>query len=260
MFERTSAHLIQPPNQSRARCKVTPNCLGFYWVESWKISLVEAVQHVWTASSTGGWFSWWKCFSLYWIWSFHFTLSWLLSSHSAPVWRAHQCLPGGPELWIKSWVFSRLASPGLCSLSLQGESRQLGCFLLDLSLCCVRGPKGPKRPQRVWSDGCCAEGNKINPSLASPCSCSPCGWSPNSVASSRAAPAQQSPGCVVAGGCFFTGAGLCLCPNEFRKGPIASFPQPVMVPLKGSPEHTSCCPEAGVICKLDNRSLFQGVG
>ena len=48
---------------------------------------------------------------------------------------------------------------------------------------------------------------------------------------------------------------------EFCKGPVGPFLQPVWVPLDGSPaqEHTSWCPQGGVICKLDERSVFQSI-
>lgn len=114
MFERTSAHLVQPPNQNRAKCEVTPGCSGFYQFESWKTSLLEAVQHVWTASPTGGQLSWWKWFCLYGIWSFHFNLHLLalvISLWASVKGPSPQCLPGGPP--------KTTSSPGWQALAVQ---------------------------------------------------------------------------------------------------------------------------------------------
>lgn len=51
---------------------------------------------------------------------------------------------------------------------------------------------------------------------------------------------------------------------EFRKGPAGPFIaplQPVWVPLDSSlaHKHISWCPQGGVICKHDERSLFQSI-
>lgn len=197
MFERTSAHLVQPPDQIRARCEVTPGSSGSYWLESWKPSMVEAVHHTRTASSAGEWFSWWKCFSFYQIWSFHFNLHFLAlviplcASMKSPA-------PQGSQ----NHVFSRADKPWLCSLSLEDESLPASSLPPELALLCW----GAQILAGFWVGLMNAAQRGINPSLGWAASSAllryPCAWWPfllptsSSMASSRELLQPSSPQAV----------------------------------------------------------------
>lgn len=144
MFERTSAHLVQPSGQHRIRWGARPGCPGFYPLESWKAQELETTQqgsllHWWTVLMVG-------TFSLDQIRSSQFNLSLLalivpactfMKSTAPPP----RYFPGDPVRSFQSHFFSRLNKPWLWISAQRMSDLLTACCPLDLWLCCIAEPK-----------------------------------------------------------------------------------------------------------------------